>query len=206
MTYDTLADDLAAVIEQTGAQDATLVGFLMGGGEVARYMSRHSGKRVKQTVLISSVVPYMLKTSDNPDGVDQSVFDEMAKGIKDDRAKFWSSFFKDFFGVGLVSHPVSNEVLEWARSVSRQAGLKPTLACAKAFASADFRGDLALFTVPTLIIHGTADKTVPINISGRKAAQGIPHTKLIEYVGAPLGLFASHKNQLIADVIKFLTD
>ena len=192
--YDTLADDLAAVIEQTGAQDATLVGFSMGGGEVARYMSRHSGKRVKQTVLISSVVPYMLKTSDNPDGVDQSVFDEMAQGIKDDRAKFWSSFFKDFFGIGLVSHPVSNEVLEWARSVSMQAGLKPTLACAKAFASADFRGDLALFTVPTLIIHGTADKTVPINISGRKAAQGIPHAKLIEYVGAPLGLFASHKN------------
>ena len=202
--YDTLADDLAAVIDQTGAQDATLVGFSMGGGEVARYMSRHSGNHVKQAVLISSVVPYMLKTSDNADGVDQSVFDEMAKGIKHDRAKFWSSFFKDFFGIGLVSHPVSNEVLEWARSVSMQAGLKSTLACAKAFATTDFRADLPSFTVPTLIIHGTADKTVPINISSRKAAQGIPHAKLIEYDGAPHGLFASHKNQLTADLLEFL--
>ena len=204
--YDTLSDDLAAVIDQTGAQNATLVGFSMGGGEVARYMSRHGGRVVTQTVLISSVVPYMLKTSDNPDGVDQSVFDEMAQGIKDDRAKFWANFFKDFFGVGLVSHPVSSEVLEWARSMSMQAGLKPTLACAKAFATTDFRGDLASFTVPTLIIHGTADKTVPINTAGRKAALGIRHAKLIEYDGAPHGLFASHKNQLIADVIRFLTD
>ena len=138
------------VMEQTGAQDATLVGFSMGGGEVARYMSRHMGKQVKQAVLISSVVPYLLKTGDNPDGVDQSVFDEMAQGIKGDRAKFWSSFFKDFFGIGLVSHPVSSEVLDWARSVSMQAGLKPTLACAKAFATTDFRGDLQSFTVPTL--------------------------------------------------------
>jgi non-heme chloroperoxidase len=137
--YDTLADDLAAVMEQTKVQDATLVGFSMGGGEVARYLSRHGGKQVKQAVLIASVVPYMLKTSDNPDGVDPSVFDEMTHALKGDRAKFWSGFFKDFFGVGLVSSPVSNEVIEWARSMSMQAGLKPTLACAKAFATTDYR-------------------------------------------------------------------
>ncbi len=202
--YDSLADDLAAVMEQTMAQDATLVGFSMGGGEVARYLSRHGGKQVKQAVLIASVVPYMLKTSDNPDGVDPSVFDEMTQAMKDDRAKFWLGFFKHFFGVGLVTSPVSNEVIDWARSVSMQAGLKPTLACAKAFATTDFRGDLASFKVPTLIIHGTADKTVPIDIAGRKAAQGIPHAKLIEYDGAPHGLFASHKNRLIADVLEFL--
>ena len=202
--YDTLADDLAAVMEQTMAQDATLVGFSMGGGEVARYLSRHGGKQVKQAVLIASVVPYMLKTSDNPEGVDPSVFDEMTQAMKDDRAKFWLGFFKHFFGVGLVTSPVSNEVIDWARSVSMQAGLKPTLACAKAFATTDFRGDLASFKVPTLIIHGTADKTVPIDTAGRKAAQGIPHAKLIEYDGAPHGLFASHKNKLIADVLEFL--
>ncbi len=202
--YDTLADDLAAVMEQTMAQDATLVGFSMGGGEVARYLSRHGGKQVKQAVLIASVVPYMLKTSDNPDGVDASVFDEMNQAMKDDRAKFWLGFFKHFFGVGLVTSPVSNEVIDWARSVSMQAGLKPTLACAKAFATTDFRGDLASFKVPTLIIHGTADKTVPIDTAGRKAARGIPHAKLIEYDGAPHGLFASHKNKLIADVLEFL--
>ena len=202
--YDSLADDLAAVMEQTMAQDATLVGFSMGGGEVARYLSRHGGKQVKQAVLIASVVPYMLKTSDNPEGVDPSVFDEMTQAMKEDRAKFWLGFFKHFFGVGLVTSPVSNEVIDWARSVSMQAGLKPTLACAKAFATTDFRGDLASFKVPTLIIHGTADKTVPIDTAGRKAAHGIPHAKLIEYDGAPHGLFASHKNKLIADVLEFL--
>jgi len=202
--YDTLADDMAAVIEQTGAQDATIVGFSMGGGEVARYMSRHGGRSVKQAVLIASVVPYMLKTADNPDGVDASVFDEMTKGMTADRAKFWSGFFKDFFGVGLMSHPVSPEVIDWARTTSMQAGLKPTLACAKAFATTDFRPDLAAFKVPTLIIHGTDDKTVPIDTSARKAVQGIKGARLIEYDGAPHGLFATHKERLIADVMAFL--
>ena len=202
--YDTLADDLADVIEQTGAKDATLLGFSMGGGEVARYLSRHDGKHVKQAILVASIVPYMLKTDSNPDGVDASVFAEMTKGMTEDRAKFWTGFFKDFFGVGLMSHPVSDETLDWARATSMQAGLWPTLACAKAFATTDFRGDLKSFTVPTLIIHGDADKTVPIDTSARKAAIGIPHAKLIEYEGAPHGLFASHKARMIADVLAFL--
>lgn len=202
--YDVLADDMAAVMDKTEAADATLLGFSMGGGEVARYMSRHAARNVKQTILISSVLPYMLKTADNPDGVDESVFDEMTDGMNEDRAKFWTSFFKDFFGVGLVSHPVSSETLEWARATAMQAGLKPTLACAKAFATTDFRGDLASFKVPTLIIHGTEDKTVPIDVSARKTVKGIPHATLIEYDGAPHGLFATHKQKFIADVLAFL--
>ena len=118
----------------------------MGGGEVARYMSRHGGRGVKQAVLVASVVPYMLKTADNPNGVDQSVFDAAAKAIKEDRAKFWTGFFKDFYGAGTLSQPVSDEVLEWSRDVSMQAGLNATLGCAKAFSSTDFRPDLASFT------------------------------------------------------------
>ena len=203
--YDTLADDLAAVIDQTGAKDAVLVGFSMGGGEVARYMSRHGGKSVSQAVLVSSVVPYMLKTSDNPDGTDQAVFDKMAEGIKEDRAKFFAGFFKDFFGVNLLSHPASAELMEWARSVSMQASLKATLACAKSFASTDFRPDLAAFKVPTLIIHGTDDKTVPIDASGRAAARGISQATLIEYEGAPHGLFATEKDRLALDLLQFLS-
>ena len=202
--YDTLADDLSAVMTHTGAQDATLLGFSMGGGEVARYLSRYAGKGVRQAVLVSSVVPYMLRTQDNPDGVDASVFDGMAQGIKDDRAHFWADFFNDFFGVGLLSHPVSSEVLDWACAMSMQAGLLPTLACARAFATTDFRADMAAFTMPTLIIHGTADQTVPIDTASRKAAQSIAHAQLIEYEGAPHGLFASHKGRLAADVLKFL--
>lgn len=203
-TYDMLADDLAAVIAETGAQDATIVGFSMGGGEVARYMSRHGGKQVAQAALIGSVVPYMLKTADNPNGVDQSVFDQMTAAMQQDRAKFFSSFFRDFYGVGLVSHPVSQELLEWSRNVAMQASLKATLDCAHAFATTDFRGDLAAFSVPTLIIHGTDDKTVPIDATARVAARSIPQAQTIEYDGAPHGLFATHKQQLTNDLLAFL--
>ena len=202
--YDTLANDLAAVIDQTGAEDVTLVGFSMGGGEVARYLTKHGTAKVKQAVLIASIVPYMLKTADNPLGVEQSVFDGMAEQIKTDRAAFWTGFFKDFYGVSLTSHPVSQEILDWSCDVSMQASLRATLECAKSFSSTDLRQDLKSFTVPTLIIHGTADKTVPIDASARAAAKGIAGSKLIEYDGAPHGLLASHKTQVIGDVLKFL--
>lgn len=202
--YDTFADDLASVIKETGATDAAIIGFSMGGGEVARYMSRHGGRNVSQAALVSSVVPFMLKTEDNPDGTDQSVFDQMTAQMKEDRAKFFASFFKDFYGVGLISHPVSDELIEWSRQVAMQASLKATLRCAEAFATTDFRPDLGAFTVPTLIIHGTADKTVPIDASARAAAQVIANSKLIEYDDAPHGLFATHKEQLTANLLEFL--
>ena len=202
--YDTLADDLASVIEQTGAVEATLVGFSMAGGEVARYMSRYGGKSVIKAALISSVVPYMLKTPDNPDGTEQEQFDKIAQGIKEDRAKFFAGFFKDFFGVNIISHPVSEQVLDWARATAMQASLKATLECAKSFSTTDFRPDLPAFSVPTLIIHGTDDKTVPIDAAGRAAARGIAHSTLVEYEGAPHGLFVTHKDRLTNDLLNFV--
>ena len=204
--YDTLADDLAAVIEQCGAKDAILVGFSMGGGEVARYMARHSGRSVAKAALVASIVPFMLRTADNPGGTEQEVFDGMAQAIKEDRAKFFAGFFKDFFGVSMISHPVSEQVLEWARSVSMQASLQATLECARSFATTDLRNELSAFTVPTLIIHGTDDKTVPIDAAARAAAAGIPKATLIEYEGAPHGLFATHKQRLTQDLLEFLRD
>lgn len=204
--YDTLADDLASVIEASGAHDATIVGFSMGGGEVARYLSRHDGKRVIKAALISSVVPSMLKTSENPHGIDQSKFDQMAGEIKQDRAHFFAGFFKDFYGVGLMAHPVSQELLDWSQVMAMQASLKATLGCANAFATTDFRGDLAGFSVPTLIIHGTADKTVPIAATARVAASHISAAKLIEYDTAPHGLFATHKERLTKDILAFLRE
>ena len=203
--YDTFSDDVAAILNHAGiSEQVALVGFSMGGGEVARYLSRHNAKNVVQAALISAVVPYMLKTPDNPKGVDQAVFDQMTAGMKEDRAHFFAGFFKTFFGEGLPSKPVSDEVLQWARSVSLQAGLKPTLACAKSFATTDFRSDLAAFTLPTLIIHGTADKTVPIDPTGRASAQAIPKAKFIEYEGAPHGLFVTHKEKFTKDLLGFL--
>lgn len=203
--YDTFADDLAAVMQHHGAtEDVALVGFSMGGGEIARYMSRHGGKGVSQTVLISSVVPFMLKNDSNPEGVPQETFDRMTQGMLDDRAKFFTGFFKDFFGVGMLSQAVSDEVLHLAWITAMQAGLRPTLAAAKAFASTDFRPDLAHFTVPTLVIHGTSDKTVPIAATGREVARQVESARLIEYDGEPHGLFATQTQRLTNDILAFL--
>lgn len=199
--YDTLADDLAEVMRQTGAdRDASLVGFSMGGGEVARYMSRHDGKGVVSAALIGSVVPYMLRTDDNPDGVPQAQLEQIAEQIGQDRMKF----FRQFFGVGIISHPVSDDVIDWAWTIAMQASLRSTLECAKSFGFTDFRPDLAAFNVPTLVLHGTADATVPIDATGRRAAAGIANAQLVEYDGAPHGLFATESDRLTKDLLTFL--
>ena len=201
--YDTLSDDLAAVIEQSGADNAVLVGFSMGGGEVARYMSRHAGKSVSKAALVSSVLPFRLKTADNPNGTEQSAFDATDAAIRADRTAFLSGFFDKFFGVNKLPGAVSTELLRWAHSIAMQASLKATLECVKSFSSTDFRADLAAFKVPTLIIHGVDDQTVPIEASARLAARCIANSTLIEYAGAPHGLFATHKQQLTNDLLRF---
>ncbi len=202
--YDTLANDLADVMDHYDARDVTLLAFSMGGGEVARYLTRNGSERVRNVVLISSVIPYMLNTADNPEGVPQKVFDEMAAGIKEDRPHFWAGFFKDFYGVGLLDKPVSEEVLHWSNHMAMQGGLKATLACAHAFGTTDFRPDLASFTLPTLLIHGTADKTVPIGCTSRQAVKAIAQSTLVEYEGAAHGILASHKERIREDVLAFL--
>jgi pimeloyl-ACP methyl ester carboxylesterase len=204
--YDTLADDLADVMKEAGAdQDATIVGFSMGGGEIARYMSRHEGRGVVAAGLVASVVPYMLQTDDNPDGVPQSTFDQMREGIVADRAKFFRhTFTPGFYGAGFLTSPVSDDVLDHSTSLALMAGLKPTLACLDAFASTDFRPDLPAFRVPTLIVHGTADHTVPIDASARAAARGIASSQLVEYDGAPHGLNVTEQDRLSRDLLTFL--
>ncbi|MCB8884068.1 alpha/beta hydrolase [Acidisoma cellulosilytica] len=202
--YDTFADDLAAVLHEQNVTGATLVGFSMGGGEIARYLRRHGAGRVEKVALISSVVPYLLKDDSNPQGVDESIFDEMKANIRQDRFEFLQTFAKQFYGIGLVSRPVSAALLDWTFQLAVMASPKATLECVDAFGKTDFRADMASFTMPTLVIHGTGDKTVPIIPSGRAAAAAIPHAEFIEYEGEPHGLFATAPDRLSGDLLNFI--
>lgn len=201
--YDTLTDDLHALMEQLDLRDAVLVGFSMGGGEAVRYLSRYGTERVSGLVLVSAVTPYMLKTSDNPEGVDESVFADMMTEMKKDRIGFLDDFGKKFFGVSLVNRPVSTPLLEYYRDLASVALPRAMHQCAIAFAQTDFRADLQKITVPTLVIHGDADKTVPFDSSGQRTAKAIAGAELKVYEGAPHGLFYTNREQLNADLIQF---
>jgi non-heme chloroperoxidase len=203
--YDTFAADLDKLLTALDLRDAVIAGFSMGGGEVARYMSRHGGKGIVQAGLIASVVPYLLKDDSNPDGVPPDFIEEqMKQPIREDRAAFFEKFPRLFYGVGYITSPVSEGVLHHFRLMALQAGLKGTLDCIDAFAKTDFRPDLAAFGVPTLIVHGTSDQTVPIDLSARVAARGIAQAQLIEYEGEPHGLNVTAKDRLSRDMLAFL--
>nr|WP_293834121.1 alpha/beta hydrolase [uncultured Arsenicibacter sp.] len=204
--YDTLADDLKAVLDELDLQDVTLVGFSMGGGEIARYFSRHGGARVSKAVLVSAVTPFMLRTDDNPDGVPQETFDEMLANMKDDRIKFLDDFGKQFFGVNLINRPVSTPLLEYYRTLASLASPVATQECAKSFSSTDFRQDMGSINVPTLIIHGDSDKTVPIETSGEQSSQMVLNSTYKVYDGAPHGLFYTEKEQLNRDLADFILE
>ncbi|WP_066478626.1 MULTISPECIES: alpha/beta fold hydrolase [unclassified Sphingomonas] len=202
--YDTFADDLADVLDAVDVEDAAIIGFSMGGGEIARYMSRHEGARVVKAGLIGAVTPFLLQTDDHPNGAPQSVFDGMMAGVRADRAEFMQGFLKGFFGLENNPEALSDSAVHHHWNMAMMAGLHPTLQCIAAFGTTDFRADMAAFTVPTLIVHGTADSIVPIDITARVAATMITDATLIEYDGAPHGLAATHADRLTEDLIEFL--
>lgn len=205
--YDTFADDVAAVLEDAKiAQPVAIAGFSMGGGEVARFLSKQGRGRVSHAILISSVVPKVARSDDYPDGVPQDQLKQITKQMKEDRYGFLQTFLKQFYGVGLVSHPVSDGVLQASFHQAIMAGARPTYAAAQAWATTDFRPDMRAFEgVPTLIIHGSSDANVPAEGTGRKAAELIPHAQYIEYDGSPHGVFETDKERLAGDVVEFLT-
>lgn len=202
--YDTLADDLKAIIDHLELKDVSLVGFSMGGGEVVRYFSRHAGKNVAKAVLISSVTPHLLKTDSNPDGVPQEKYDAMAEQIKEDRISFLDGFGKTFFGVSFISKPISTPLLDYYRMLCSFASPRATLECAKSFSTTDFSLEMASVNVPTLIIHGDEDKIVLIEITSEITTKLIHDNIFIIYEGAPHGLFYIEKEKLNRDLIKFL--
>ena len=202
--YDTLASDLKALLDELDLHEVTLVGFSMGGGEIAKYFSLYAGERIAKVVLISAVVPYMLQTEDNPDGVPQEVFDKMMKAMIDDRPTFLEAFNKDFYGTLLLNQPVTDAYLANALIQGMDASPIATIECAKSFSSTDFRNDVSKINVPTLIIHGDKDKTVPIKATGEQAAKMISGAVLKVYEGAPHGLWFTEKDKLNQDLIDFI--
>jgi non-heme chloroperoxidase len=201
--YETMAGDLKALIDILNVNDITLVGFSMGGGEIAKYFSLYGGSKVSKVILISAVTPYMLKTDDNPDGVPMETFAEMEAGIMLDRPSFLEGFNKDFYGVELLNKPVTSAYLANASVKGMESSPVATLGCARAFATTDFRSDMPTIHVPALIIHGDKDKTVPIKATGEQSAKLIPNATYLVYEGEPHGLWFTQKQRLTEDIAAF---
>ncbi len=202
--YDTFSSDLRDVVTALDLQNAVLVGFSMGGGEVARYLGRYGDDRVSKAVFVAAVPPYLLKATDNPGGVDRSVFDGMIAGVKQDRIGFLSAFLKPFFNWEPGKSVPSEEAIAYAKSIAWIASPLATQQCIVAFGTTDFRRDLAKIRIPVLIVHGDEDRIVPLELSGRKAAAEIAGARLEVIRGAPHGLTVTHGDELNRLLLDFL--
>ena len=202
--YDTLATDLNEVLVQLNLEEVTLVGFSMGGGEIARYSSLFGLKRISKIVLISSILPCLLKSAENPKGTSTDQLNEMLEQISTDRIDFLETFGKHFFGVDFISQPISKPLLEYYKMLCSLASPRATKECMKAFSNTDFTIDIKSINVPVLIIHGDADKTVPIDISSKRLAGMIAESQLVIYDNAPHGLFYTEKDRLNQDILSFI--
>jgi non-heme chloroperoxidase len=199
------ADDLAAVIEALDLKDVTLVGHSTGGGEVTRYIGRHGTKRVAAAILIAAVPPILLKSASNPEGIPIEVFDELRRGLFNDRSQFYKDFAVMFYGANRPGAKVSQGMLDQFWLWSMQAGLKNSYDSVKAFSETDFHEDLKKFDVPTLVMHGEDDQVVPIKDSAKKTAKLIRGAQEIYYPGRPHGLTATHQDEVNADLLKFVS-
>lgn len=197
--YDTLADDLAALMEQLDVHDATMIGHSMGPGEIVRYVCRHGSGRVSKIVMLAPTTPYTLQTPDNPDGLPGSMFQA-----------FRAEMLKDFPGWlarnarPFVMPETSDQLLQWGLNMMLNTSMIAVIECNRAVVETDFRAELPRIKVPTLIIHGTADMSSPLELSGRRTQALIPGSQLLVYEGAPHGLMLTHIERLNADILSFI--
>ncbi|TMQ31076.1 MAG: alpha/beta hydrolase [Nitrospirae bacterium] len=202
--YDTFAEDLHKLVAHLKLRDFALVGFSMGGGEVARYIGKYGSKGVSKAVVIGGIPPYLLKTADNPDGVDGSVFEGIQKAVTADRYAFFTEFFKNFFNTDVfLGKRISEQAVQASWNVAAGASATASLACVPTWHE-DFRNDVARIDVPTLVIHGEADRIVPIQASGAKIAKLVKGSRLMAIKDGPHAVSWTHADEVNAELVNFL--
>jgi pimeloyl-ACP methyl ester carboxylesterase len=202
--YDTLAADLQALLRKLDLHDSTLVGFSMGGGEVARYLRIYGTVRVSKAVFIAAIPPFLPKSDDNPKGVDPGGFDEIKKALNADRPQFLTGFFSKFYNVdALGGRAISDEAVRLSWNIASGASPKGTSDCVSAWLT-DFRSDLAVVDVPTLVIHGDADQILPIAATGERIHEAVKGSQFVVIEGGPHGLTWTHAERVNAALLEFL--
>ncbi len=202
--YDTFAADLQELITQLKLDEFILVGFSMGGGEIARYFGKYGPKGVSKAVIIGGVPPFLLKTDDNPEGVDANVFEEIKKAVTADRYAFFTEFFKNFYNSDpLLGNRVSKDVMHASWNLAVSASATASLACVSTWIE-DFRKDVARIDVPTLVIHGDDDRIVPLAASGQRTAKLIKGARLAVVKGGPHAITWTHAEEVNAELLTFL--
>ena len=203
--YDPFSEDLRRLIEKLDLYGMALVGFSMGGGEVARYLGKYGSERVKKAVFLAAIPPFLLKTPDNPYGVDGSAFEEIKAGLSADRLAFLTTFFSGFYNVDVFGGKrVSQQAVQFSWNIAAGASPKGTLDCVTAFSSTDFRKDLSRIDVPTLVVHGDADRIVPIHASGKLTHGLVKGSQLVVIKDGPHGLNLTHSDQVNQELLNFL--
>ena len=202
--YDTFASDLDKVLKKLDLKKAALVGFSMGSGEVTRYLGKYGTARVRKAVLIGTLGPYLVKAADTPEGVDSKVFDDIKAALRKDRPAFLMEFLKNFYNYDVTGGKlVSERVLEDNWNVAAGASAIGTVACVDCWIE-DFRKNLPKNTVPTLILHGDADRILPPDATSRRQAKQLKNVKYVELPGGPHGVLWTHADQINAELVKFL--
>ena len=202
--YDTFADDLHKLITHLKLKDFVLAGFSMGGGEVARYIGKHGSKKVSKAVIIGGVPPYLLKTGDNPEGVDASVFEGIKKAVAADRYAFFTEFFKNFYNTDVhLGKRVSEQAIQANWNTASIASATASLACVPTWHE-DFRQDVAKIDVPTLIIHGDSDRIVPFASAGQRTAKLVKAAELVVIKDGPHNVAWTHADEVNAALLNFL--
>src|SRR6266702_1124513 len=202
--YDTFAEDLRKLVRHLNLRDFALVGFSMGGGEVARYLGKYGSKGVSKAVIISGVPPFLLKTADNPEGVDGSVFEGIQKAVVADRYAFFTEFFKNFYNTDLLlGKRVSEQAVQASWNVAAGASAMASLACGPTLHE-EFRKDLTRVDVPTMVIHGDADRILPLGTSGLRTAKLIKGARLLVVKDGPHCITWTHADQVNPELVNFL--